>query len=139
MLESVGDSFKLGGGFYAEGTRFIRPRPYFYRHCWHCWDVFFSRHKPAGPAEEADLVAARETFASIDQDTRDFLQLLFKLDAHWANPRDIARLVAVKSKGHRTMTGIMHDFSEANKALAIQRGLIDATKDMDEEGGEEWP
>ncbi len=131
MLEELSANF---GSFYGEGTRFVRPRPYYYRVCHHIWSEYFARKRgEQGTAVCADLEAADRTWRTLDPDTQEFLLFLHRYDAVWCNPRDSARVLAVKRRS--TMTEIMRRFNAANKALAIARGLVDAnTGDEGEEG-----
>ena len=118
---------QISNSFFSDGgTRFIKPRPFYYRYAQHTWRLYFgTKIANPGPAVRADLEAARRTYEKLSQDQRDFLQFVIKFDEGWTNVRDVARVAAVKSRGKRTITGIMSAFSESNRLLAVERGLID--------------
>lgn len=79
-----------------------------------------------GPAAQADMDAARKVWEDLDEDAREFLTFVYQFDSQWSNVKDCARVYAVKRR--HTLTATMKAFDQANRRLAITRGIIDNWK-----------
>ena len=69
------------------------------------------------------LEEAKKVWEELDADTREFLTFVYQFDSQWINVKDCARVYAVKRR--RTLTSVISAFNQANRQLAVVRGIID--------------